>query len=309
MTHETDETRFEQLTEHVSDWRGGDAAVDASLRLVRNIALTGLQSKNGYRYSEQSLRDAVLLYESKPVFLDHASNLSRPYERSTRDLVGSIASPRYHEGRIRADIQVLDTDAGRTFLALAQTKSPTVGMSHVVLAERSVDQTVVQKIHDVVSVDAVVFPATTSTFQESIDCDPADDGVDTSRHADCESALAELTAQIERVTSERDALRVRLEDIESQQAMTHRREEIERLLAGSRLPSCAVTELFRSQLLAAEPAARRALIRERQLVLEQLARHGPVSRERSGGDRGPSDAAVIAAIRGASAASAVQASA
>lgn len=299
MTHET-ETGFEQLTEHVSDWRTGDVAVDTSRRLVRNIALTGTQSKNGYRYSEQSLRDAVLLYESKPVFLDHATNVSRPYERSTRDLVGSIASPRFHEGRIRADIQLLDTEAGRTFLALAETKSPSVGMSHVVLAERSLDRTVVEKIHDVVSVDAVVFPATTSTFQERTGPDVFEERAEgaASEHAACQATLAELNARLETLTLERDMLRGRLEEIESEQQTLRRRDEIERLLAESQLPACAVTELFRSQLMTAEPAARRLLIRERKTLLEQLSRHGPVSRERVGGERGLGDAAVIAAIRG-----------
>ena len=157
----------QQLFEHIHDWRTPDVLVDQSRRIVHNIALTGRDSKNGYSYSEQALRQAVSLYENKPVFLDHATNISRPHERSTRDLAGSIVNPRYAEGRIRSDIQLLDTEAGRTFLALAESKSPAVGMSHVVLAERSDDRSVVEVIHDVVSIDAVVFPATTSTFSES----------------------------------------------------------------------------------------------------------------------------------------------
>lgn len=163
------ESPMQQLVEHVRDWRSGEVTVDATRRIVSNVALTGLESKNGYRYSESALRDAIGLYENKPVFLDHAINSARPYERSTRDLVGSIVNPRFAAGRVRADIAVLDTEAGRTFLALAENRSPMVGMSHVVLAERSADKSVVEKIHDVVSVDAVVFPATTSTFRESVD--------------------------------------------------------------------------------------------------------------------------------------------
>lgn len=59
-----------RLTERVGDWRA-DSQVDRSERLVRNVALAGLESRNGYRYSEASLRDAAKLYEGKPVFLDH----------------------------------------------------------------------------------------------------------------------------------------------------------------------------------------------------------------------------------------------
>ena len=167
MTTATLHNNVQQLCEHIHDWRTPDVLVDQSRRIVHNIAWTGRDSKNGYRYSEQALRQAVSLYENKPVFLDHAANISRPHERSTRDLAGSIVNPRYEEGRIRSDIQLLDTEAGRTFLALAESKSPAVGMSHVVLAERSGDRSVVEVIHDVVSIDAVVFPATTSTFSES----------------------------------------------------------------------------------------------------------------------------------------------
>ncbi|MBT4866813.1 MAG: hypothetical protein HON53_17045 [Planctomycetaceae bacterium] len=167
MTSNTPNCNMQQLCEHVHDWRTSEVEIDQARRLVRNIALTGRDSKNGYRYSEQALEQAVPLYENKPVFLDHAVSVSRPHERSARDLVGSIVNPRYEGGRVRSDVQLLDTEAGRTFLALSESKSPAVGMSHVVLAERGDDRAIVEKIHDVVSVDAVVFPATTSTFSES----------------------------------------------------------------------------------------------------------------------------------------------
>ena len=141
------------LIERYADWHNG-AAVEPQQRLVRNVALAGRESKNGYAYSEAALQGAVALYEHKPVFLDHAADKSRPQERSTRDLVGSIVNPRYDAGRIRGDIRVLETESGRTFLALAESDAPGIGMSHVVLAERSGDGALVEKIHDVISVDA-----------------------------------------------------------------------------------------------------------------------------------------------------------
>ena len=167
MTNLLTNSNVQQLTERICDWHSEEVAVDLKSRLVRNVALAGQESKNGYRYTEESLLAAVALYANKPVFLDHAANQARPHQRSTRDLVGSVINPRFEQGRIRGDIQLLDTEAGRTFIALAETSSPAVGMSHVVLAERNADRTVVEKIHEVVSIDAVVFPATTSTFSES----------------------------------------------------------------------------------------------------------------------------------------------
>jgi hypothetical protein len=158
----TDQATFEPLTEQVADWRSEQIHVDFESRLVTNVVLSGGVSRNGYRYAADALREAASLYERKPVFLDHAPQPARPLERSTRDLVGWVLNPRFEDGRIRGDIQALDTEAGRTFLALIHADSPAVGMSHVVLGQRGRDPQVIERIHDVVSVDAVVFPATTS---------------------------------------------------------------------------------------------------------------------------------------------------
>lgn len=152
-----------QLTEHLRDWSAHGLEIDRAARLIRNVALAGLESKNGYRYSASALREAVPLYEDRPVFLDHSR---RPFERSTRDLVGSIVAARFDGGRIRGDIRAVDTEAGRTFLALAETGAPAIGMSHVVLAEMNAEGTIVERIVDVISVDAVAFPATTSSLSE-----------------------------------------------------------------------------------------------------------------------------------------------
>lgn len=152
------------LTEDITDW-SSQLAIDPQARLVRNVALTGQDSKNGYRYAESALRAAAPLYHHKPVFLDHAPDRLKPRDRSTRDLVGNIVNPRFEDGRIRGDILVLDTESGRTFLALTKNNLPGVGMSHVVLAQRSSDGSTVETIRDVVCVDAVINPAR-SRFSE-----------------------------------------------------------------------------------------------------------------------------------------------
>jgi hypothetical protein len=160
---------LQQLTEQIADWRSTELEVDLTTRVVRNIALTGRKSRNGYEYTPEALRGAISLYEHKPVFLDHAVRSNRPFDRSTRDLVGSIVEPRFEQGRIRGNIKVLDTEAGRTFLALTEADEIPVGMSHVVLARRSADRKQVESIEEVVSVDAVIYPATTASFRESYD--------------------------------------------------------------------------------------------------------------------------------------------
>lgn len=277
---------LQQITEHIRDWRPPDVAVDRKQRIVRNIALAGLESANGYRYSEEALNDALPLYENKPVFLDHARNTSRPFERSTRDLVGSVINPRFTDGRLRGDIQTLETEAGRTFIALAESNSPAVGMSHVVLARRNADNTIVEKIEQVVSVDAVAFPATSATFREQ-------------RHDDSESD--DLAEQLDILTAERDELRRKLHDFESRATRAAKKRRAEQLLRESRLPEFAVTPQWREQLLdAKDDDARRQLIAERKSLLQQLRVHTPASVERVHSESdGVRDEEFVSAIRAA----------
>jgi hypothetical protein len=69
-------------TEHIQNWRTPDSEIDQATLRVNNIALTGRNSKNGYEYSQEALQQAVTLYDNKPVFLDHAANITRPHDRA-----------------------------------------------------------------------------------------------------------------------------------------------------------------------------------------------------------------------------------
>lgn len=157
------------ISEQLTDWRTTDLTVEQETQLVRGIVLSGDQSANGRSYTTNALMAAVPLYAQKPVFLDHAANPTRPLERSTRDLAGTIVNPRWEQRRIVGDLQLVDTEAGRTLMALISANAPAVGMSHVVLVEKGADPRVIEKIHDVVSVDAVAYPATTQGFREARD--------------------------------------------------------------------------------------------------------------------------------------------
>jgi hypothetical protein len=280
-----------QITEHIADWRA-ELLVDRANRLVINVALTGTESVNGYRYSEAALRDAIPHYDGKPVFLDHARNLAKPFERSTRDLVGTVVNPRFADGRVRGDIQTLDTEAGRTFVALAESKSPAVGMSHVVLARRNAEQTIVEKIEQVVSIDAVIFPATAATFREQ------------TGDADDPSPITQLEEQVAALSDERDTLRRRVEEYDLHRSLIDRRRRAERLIEEAQLPSFAVTELWFEQLLAVDDeSAQRALIEDRKSLLGRLRVVSPDSDERRSSAVSVNDEAVIAAIRRAGRAS------
>jgi hypothetical protein len=253
---------FQPLTEHIKDWNTREMRVDRENRVVLNVALTGAESTNGYRYAEAALIEGIPLYENRPVFLDHPHSSTLPHRRSTRDLVGSVVNVRYEAGRIRGDIRVIDTEAGRTFLALAESNGPSVGMSHVILAQKSSDGKFVEKIHEVVSVDAVVFPATTKSFHE-------------------QHQAGEISALIE----ERKTLEEHIARLKAECAELESLREVELLLQESQLPSAAVTDVLREHLRAAPNAeARRRLLEERRALVESFSRPSqkPVSQERQG---------------------------
>ena len=304
--------KLEPLTERLADWRPAPGSVDAAARTVRGVALCGAVSRNGYAYPEPVLRAAAPLYEGVPVFLDHAPGGppgtpggARPAERgrSARDYVGSVTAARFEEGRLRGDVAALDTEAGRIFLALAagdaDGAAPQVGMSHVVLAERTPDGSEVTAIREVLSVDAVAFPATVTRLRESLTpVSGVTRGDKDSRRLSGE--LSEARAEVARLRAA----------VAGHVAAEAAIEEVG-------LPDWAVTVPFRRALAhAADDAARRALAEDRRTVLDRLrvARPpgdgpgspdgpafpgGPVSRVRRPA-AGPDPAALLVrAVRGA----------
>ncbi len=281
----------ERLQEHIADWQSASGGVDRELMQVLDVALAGSQSRNGYEYTEEALRNALPLYENRPVFLDHAENASRPHERSTRDLVGSIMNVRFEAGRIRGDIQVLETDSGRTFLALAEKKTAFVGMSHVVLARRNAEKTKVEKIEEVISVDAVVYPATTSTFQEQTAERNASEKVESL----LESELREVKGKLASMRSRYDKL---MKKYLSSKKRAKKESHVEQLIQEARLPKRAMTKEFRELLMEAKTeGTRRRLLQERRQLCSELQRSAPSSTSR--GERGIDliDQAFIRAIK------------
>ena len=239
--------------------------VDAEGRLVRGLALAGLVSRNGYAYRADALRLAAPLYEGRPVFLDHAADPSRPQSRSARDLVGTLSGVRFDDDAdvLRGDVRVLDTESGRTFLALCEGGEEGVGMSHVVLARRSDDGREVVSVERVVSVDAVAFPATTQSLSES-DGAPLPE-----RSNDAPNEADDLREQVGRLAAERDDLVRRLAEAETSLRAADVRRRRETLLSESGLPRAAMTAPFRRAVLeAASESQADALVRDRVAIVE-----------------------------------------
>ena len=250
------------LTEHCHQWNQ-NVTVDAEHRIVRNVALAGTESKNGYKYSESSLSKAVNLYEDRPVFLDHAEHRHNPHERSTRDLVGSISNATYSNQRIKGDIRVLDTESGRTFLKLLEVESPGIGMSHVVRARKSSDGTTVEEIAEVISVDVVINPATTRTFSESVSGHQAFSPEKADVGEKLGQQFSDLQSEHNQLQQQHAQLLTLVESLQSEN-------QVQKLLTESQLPDRAVSEFFIQQLRQAPDAlTRKRMIEDRQTLLTE----------------------------------------
>jgi hypothetical protein len=185
--------------EHCPDFLA-EAQFDPETHIVRNVALLGPASRNGYRYTAEAMQDALPLYDGRPVFVDHAE-ASPPtavgglgeVQRKLRDYAGKVVNPRFENERIRGDLHLIGPNA-EWLLSLFEASPSDIGMSHVVLARRNAAGDEVAKIEKVVSVDIVAFPATVQSFRESSPHTPCAEA----RHTECAGYESESPRSVER---------------------------------------------------------------------------------------------------------------
>ena len=242
-----------------------EATVEAHSGLVRNVALLGPESRNGYRYAHDAMLDAVPLYEGRPVFLNHPIGAG-PMARRVQDYVGKIVSPRFEGGRIRADVQLVGPNRSWV-VELAESNPADIGMSHVVIARRdrnSDGQDIVESIERVLSVDVVAFPATTQSFAESVDPE----------------RLEQAVTHVEQLKEDTDGLEARLEETRSRLERVERRFALDAKLREAGLRSDLITQRWLDQLADLAPEEQDAEIRERRRLGRLVEPEAPVSREK-----------------------------
>lgn len=293
-----------------------ESTFDEAASTLRNVVLAGTESKNGYRYTEAAFRNALKLYEGRPVFLDHGAKAS-PFDRSIRDLAGNIASARFEGGRLRGDIRLTESEAGKTLAHLAKAQFKDVGMSHVVDGRKSRDGKLVESIEEVVSVDAVVFPATTKSFAEQRGegrmadtenklVEKLEEQVDTLRKSEIDltsklnesekaaKVVAEKLATAETANAalvkERDELKSKVDAFETKIKLAERRDAIAKSLEKAGLDAAdktVVSESFVADLMALDDdKAREARIKDRKELVAAAAKGAvkPFSSERTDPD-------------------------
>jgi len=158
----------EVLQEYV-DSRGVTLRVDRGAGVLRGVKLIGLESLNGRRYRPSALAEAIGLYEGAKVNVNHSKE-GPLAPRDYRDRLGVIRQVEFRAGEgLFGNLHFNPKHALAEQLAWDAENNPrNVGFSHNVLARltREGDETVVEAIARVQSVDLVADPAATQGLFE-----------------------------------------------------------------------------------------------------------------------------------------------
>jgi len=148
--------------------------IDREAGLIRNVAIHGPESRNGYNYSEKAQGQVAKLLEGKPVYLDHGTESElreRGGNRSIKDLAGKWENVQFisEARKVRGDIRPIAAMSEHIF-DLAESHSENFGTSIVGdgLASRNDDGSIreVLEINAMHSADLVTNPATNDNLWE-----------------------------------------------------------------------------------------------------------------------------------------------
>ena len=258
--------------------------VDRTAGIIRGVKLLGLRSRNGRRYQENALTEAVSLYEGAKVNINHPKG--HPLSpRDYQDRLGVISGVEFRpqEG-LFGDLRFNPKHALSEQLMWDAEHAPeNVGLSHNVLArtKREGDETVVEAITKVQSIDLVADPATTSGLFEQRDCvTPTWDGLTLEQ---LELHRPDLLRELRQADADRlEEVNRQLDQATAREAAVERRERIVELLQEHNLPlpgsrheaSRRITsDAFVESLLgAADDDTLRRLVAERAELVQTASR-------------------------------------
>jgi hypothetical protein len=295
---------MEELLQEFVDSRGVEVRVDRQQGVLRGVKLLGLQSRNGRKYLPEALSAARSLYEGARVNVNHAKGhplASRDYQdrlgvvrqiawRNAEGLFGDLHFNPHHG---LAEQLVWD----------AEHAPENVGLSHNVQARtmREGDDTIVEAILKVHSVDLVADPATTSGLFEQTQADRSTvEGGQTAGALLARATGDELRALrpdlvrqiMESAAPELAALRRQVDELKVQASISQRWLDVRRLLVEFQLPDPElragaggelISQPFLNALLAApDQKAMRELVAERAELVQAATRVGSVNREAVG---------------------------
>jgi len=289
-----------ELIQEYVDSRSQRLRVDRAAGVIRGVKLLGLTSRNGRRYREQALADAAALYEGAKVNINHPKG--HPLApRDYQDRLGVVRGVAFRAGEgLFGDLHFNPKHALSEQLVWDAEHAPqNVGMSHNVLARtsRNGDETVVEAITKVQSIDLVADPATTSGLYEQAegrelrvesrgpedgDSRPALDtrplALDSLTLEQLWHGRPDLVSEVERsYESQLERVRAQLDEMITKEEVRRRRVRIAQLLEEHDLPlptgdGCADSQLVSPQFIetlmhAADDATVRQLVEERAALV------------------------------------------
>ncbi len=279
--------------------------VDREAGVIRGVKLLGLSSRNGRRYRENALIEAIGMYEGAKVNINHPKG--HPLApRDYQDRLGVVRGVQFRGGEgLFGDLHFNPRHALSEQLVWDAEHAPqNVGMSHNVLArtKQAGDETVVEAITKVQSIDLVADPATTSGLYEQVEgsrelrdksqepengnsrpaLDSQPSTLDSLTLEHLRLHRPDLVREIERYCDEElKAAQCQLEEAIAREAATRRRERVLELLQEHDLPlpakngaadSHVVSPRFIETLMqAVDDESLRQLVEERAALLRSAS--------------------------------------
>ncbi len=275
--------------------------VDRDAGVIRGVKLLGLASRNGRRYRERALVDAIGLYEGAKVNINHPKG--HPLApRDYQDRLGMVRGVEFRAGEgLFGDLHFNPQHPLSEQLVWDAENAPqNLGMSHNVLArtKQAGDETFVEAITKVQSIDLVADPATTSgLYEHAVSQELKDESQEPedgrprlaldSQHVTRDSITLEQLRKLQpglvdelvhKYETQISQLRAQLEAAATKEAATRRREFVLEVLQENELPlptadgkfdSLLTTPQFIESLLnAADEATVRAMVEERAEVIK-----------------------------------------
>ena len=197
-----------ETIQEYADSRGVTLRVDRDAGVLRGVKLIGIESLNGRRYRPTALSAAVGLYEGAKVNVNHPKE-GPLAPRDYRDRLGVIRQVEYRPGEgLFGNLHFNPKHALAEQLSWDAENNPrNVGFSHNVLAKlaREGEQTIVEAITHVQSVDLVADPAATQGLFEQ----EMPDQVSGASNDDVERLQWQLHESVNREAALRRQLKIR----------------------------------------------------------------------------------------------------
>jgi hypothetical protein len=313
-----------ELLQEFVDSASQQLRVDHDAGVIRGVKLLGLDSRNGRRYRENALIDAISLYEGAKVNINHPKG--HPLSpRDYQDRLGVVRGVQFRAGEgLFGDLHFNPRHALSEQLVWDAEHAPqNVGMSHNVLArtKQHGSDTIVEAITKVQSIDLVADPATTDGLYEHAggleksglgnEISTSDSNsitIETITLEQLRRERPELVCEIENAyEAQLDQVRRRLDEMVAKEEVSRRRERMLQLLQEFDLPlpesrdaaarRIVSDEFLDSLMRAPSDAELRSLIESRAALVRSASQWsgGRLSRERRPKSK---DQLAVAAVAG-----------